>query len=207
MSAQKLRDQREVETKVSEDATVSKNNADDMAKLARDEIPLRRKNTALSLASDIIEQRMTDHGCNKEENLSLPYLFMRMGKLNSAGWKNFTCGVIAAACESGRRGTITFSDFFLKTVSGMAYPAYGVVFAKGITAFSELDAHQRRHDGDRVALWLFLIAIGSMLAIGIQTYMFSSTAATLTAKLRSLSFKAILRQDGEFRCAPTSGTG
>lgn len=83
----------------------------------------------------------------------------------------------------------------------MVYPAYGVVFSKGITAFSNLDPHQRRHDGDRVALWLFIIAIGSMLALGIQSYMFASTAATLTAKLRSLSFKAILRQDSEFRCA------
>lgn len=79
----------------------------------------------------------------------------------------------------------------------MVYPAFGLVYAKGINAFSEIDPHQRRHDGDRVALWLFVIAIISMMTIGIQNYMFASTAATLTAKLRSLSFKAILRQDSK----------
>lgn len=79
----------------------------------------------------------------------------------------------------------------------MVYPAFGVVYAKGINAFSDLDGHQRRHDGDRAALWLFLIAIVSMISIGVQNFMFASAAANLTSKLRSLSFKAILRQDSE----------
>ena len=83
-------------------------------------------------------------------------------------------------------------------MTGVVYPAFGVVFAKGINAFSDHDGHQRRHDGDSVALWLFLIAVGSSFAVGLENYMFSRAAATLTAKLRSLSFKAILRQDGEF---------
>lgn len=83
------------------------------------------------------------------------------------------------------------------TVSGMVYPAFGIVFSKGIGAFSSLDPHQRRHDGDRVALWFFIIAVISMILSLLQTYMFVSTAATLTAKLRSLSFRAILRQDSE----------
>ena len=80
----------------------------------------------------------------------------------------------------------------------MVYPAYGVVFSKGINGFSDLDPHTRRHDGDRTALWLFLIAIISTCTIGIQNYMVAAAAATLTAKIRSLSFRAILRQDSEF---------
>jgi hypothetical protein len=43
----------------------------------------------------------------------------------------------------------------------------------------------------------FIIAIFSTIATGVQNYLFSSAAALLTYKLRSLSFKAILRQDGE----------
>ena len=35
----------------------------------------------------------------------------------------------------------------------MVFPAYGVVFAKGISAFSLADNEARRHAGDRVALW------------------------------------------------------
>ena len=83
-------------------------------------------------------------------------------------------------------------------MSGLVYPAFGVVYALGINAFSDLDPHQRRHDGDRAALYFLIIAIGSTCTIGIHNYMFASAAATLTAKLRSLSFRAILRQDGKF---------
>lgn len=79
----------------------------------------------------------------------------------------------------------------------MVYPAYGVVFSKGISGLSDLDPHKRRHDGDRTALWLFIIAILSACFIGVQNYTFASAAATLTAKIRSLSFRAILRQDSE----------
>lgn len=80
----------------------------------------------------------------------------------------------------------------------MIYPAFGIVYATGLGAFSSLDPQQRRHDGDRVALWFFLVAIISVILGTVQNYMFASTAATLTAKLRSLSFRAILRQDSEF---------
>jgi ATP-binding cassette, subfamily B (MDR/TAP), member 1 len=33
----------------------------------------------------------------QEDDHSLPYLFMRIGKLNRAGWKNYGIGVIAAS--------------------------------------------------------------------------------------------------------------
>jgi len=36
------------------------------------------------------------------------------------------------------------------------------------------------------------------MTISIQNYLFASTAAALTARLRKLSFRAILRQDIEF---------
>jgi ATP-binding cassette subfamily B (MDR/TAP) protein 1 len=92
---------------------------------------------------------------------------------------------------------IVFSDCS-STVSGMVPPAFGVLYAKGINGFSDIDPHQRRHDGDRTALWFFIIALISTCTIGLQDYMFGSAAATLTAKVRSLSFKAILRQDSKF---------
>jgi len=80
----------------------------------------------------------------------------------------------------------------------MVHPAFGVVYARGITGFSDPDPHLRRHDGDRTALYFFIIALLSTCTIGVQNYMFGSEAAALTAKIRSLSFRAILRQDSEF---------
>jgi ATP-binding cassette subfamily B (MDR/TAP) protein 1 len=83
------------------------------------------------------------------------------------------------------------------SVTGTVYPAFGVVFAKAIEAFSYLDPHERRLQGDRNALYLFIIAIVSSIAMSIQIYLFSAAASRLTARLRTLSFKAILRQDSE----------
>jgi len=83
----------------------------------------------------------------------------------------------------------------------MVFPAFGVVYAKGIKGFSDFDPHQRRHDGDRTALWFFTIAFISTSMVGLQNYMFLSAAAKLTAKIRSLCFKAILRQDSMFTYA------
>lgn len=112
-----------------------------------------------------------------------------MGRINRAAWKNYVIGFVTAC------------------MSGMVYPAYGVVFSKGINGFSDLDPHTRRHDGDRAALWLFLIAIISTCTIGIQNYMVAAAAATLTAKIRTLSFRAILRQDIEFFDKDENSTG
>ena len=80
----------------------------------------------------------------------------------------------------------------------MLYPAYAFIFSKGIEGFAKIDPRERRHDGDRNALWLFVIAILSAIAIGFQNYLFGYAASTLTARLRILSFKAVLRQDIEF---------
>ena len=70
--------------------------------------------------------------------------------------------------------------------------------AKGITGFGDLDPHQRRHDGDRNALYFFIIALISGVTIGVKNYLFAASAAELTGRLRSLTFRAILRQDGEY---------
>jgi len=35
----------------------------------------------------------------------------------------------------------------------MVYPAFGVVYAKGIDGFSQLEKFDRRFQGDRNALW------------------------------------------------------
>jgi len=85
----------------------------------------------------------------------------------------------------------------MKSVTGFVYPAFGLVFAKGIEGFSKPTAPERRHEGDRTALWLFVIALISTVTVGAQNYFFMHGAAFLTARLRSLGFKALLRQDSE----------
>lgn len=188
VQAQKLREQRPVLP--DDDSATSVDEHKDMEKLAREEIPLGRKNTGRSLASDILEQkRQAAAGEKEKRDLSLVTLFIRMGKLIRTQWKNYIFGAIFAS------------------LTGMVYPAFGIVYAKGITAFSQTDPHERRVMGDRNALWFFIIAILSMFAIGFQNFLFASAAANLTSKLRSLSFKAILRQDIEFFDKDENSTG
>ncbi|PFH54100.1 hypothetical protein AMATHDRAFT_186925 [Amanita thiersii Skay4041] len=162
---------------------------EDMEKAAREEVPLGRKNTGHSLSSDIIEQKQKAMGKDKDVDYGLFYLMFRMGKLIREAWGNYFIGAIFAA------------------LTGAAYPAFGVVYAKAIDTFSETDRHVRRVGGDRNALWFFIIAIVSAMCIGFQNYLFSAAAARLTSKLRTLSFKAILRQDIEFFDRDENSTG
>lgn len=80
----------------------------------------------------------------------------------------------------------------------MVFPAFGVVYAKAIEGFSYESNEEKRFQGDRNALWFFIIAILSTACVGLQNYYFAAAATHLTARLRSLSFKAILRQDIAF---------
>ena len=82
-------------------------------------------------------------------------------------------------------------------MTGAVYPVFGLIFAKTIQTFSLTDPHDRRVQGDRNALYFFIIAIGATILMGSQVYLFSGAASRLTSKLRSLSFKAILRQDSK----------
>ena len=191
VQAQKLRDAREKRTLDSDSDTAASNEEAEAAQIekeAADEVPLQRQKSGRSLASEILEQRQKERD-GQEKDYSLYYIFKRLGYLNRGVWKQYLFGAIAAICN------------------GATYPAYGIVFAKGISTFSDIDPLRRRHDGDRNALYFFIIAILSMIAVGFQNYLFASSAAELTSKLRSLSFRAILRQDIEFFDKDENNTG
>ncbi|KDQ25589.1 hypothetical protein PLEOSDRAFT_1097506 [Pleurotus ostreatus PC15] len=185
--AQKLREH--TESSDGDSDTADGSEPEDMEKQAREEVPLGRKNTGHSLASELIEKKLQSKAGKSDEDLSLYTLFYRMALLNREGWRRYIVGIIAAI------------------LTGLVWPAFGIVYAKGINGFSMIEKSERRFAGDRNALWLFIIAIISTAAIGIQNYMFSAAAATLTAKLRKLSFKAILRQDIEFFDQEEHSTG
>ncbi|THH28698.1 hypothetical protein EUX98_g5479 [Antrodiella citrinella] len=193
VSAQKLRDSREKRGDGEDDGdetAASGDDHEDLEKKATEEVPLGRTSTrrsGRSLASEALEAKKSQ--TEKAKDYTLPYLFYRMGKINRDGWKKYLFGIIAAI------------------MTGLVYPAFGIVYAKGVNGFADLGSHQRRHDGDRNALWLFVIALISMITIGVQNFFFASSAADLTSKLRSLSFRAILRQDIEYFDKDENSTG
>ncbi|KAH9985634.1 P-loop containing nucleoside triphosphate hydrolase protein [Russula compacta] len=151
----------------------------DIEKAALEEIPLGRSNTQRSLASEILEQREA-RGTAEREEYGLFYLFKRMGKINKGEWKKYLLGC------------------FFSIATGCVFPAFGIVWANAVSNFSDSSAHERRYQGDRNALWSFIVSILAMISIGSQNYLFAASAASLSCKLRSLSLRAILRQDIEY---------
>ncbi|KAJ6530072.1 P-loop containing nucleoside triphosphate hydrolase protein [Mycena vulgaris] len=185
VQAQKLREQ---EDRNSENPVQK---AGDMEKVVREDIPLGRKKTEQQLlSSELSEKRLQEHKNLKNDygEHGLFYLFKRVGKLHRAGWRRYFFGSIFAV------------------LTGCVYPALGIVYAEGINGFS-LEGHARRVAGDRNALWFFIIAILAGVSVGSQNYLFASAAATLTMKLRALTFRAILRQDIEFFDKDENSTG
>jgi len=184
VAAQKLK-----ESQVEDDTGSSTaDGGDDMELAAQEEIPLGRRNTSTrSLASDIVEKNRQQQ--QDEKHYSMFYLFKRIGSLNPPGYKAYFFGTCAAIC------------------TGLVYPAFGVVYSLALDGFSLQDPHERRHAGDRNALWLFVISILSAIAIGVQNWMFNDAASRLSAVLRERSFRAILSQDIEFFDREENNTG
>ncbi|KAF7978444.1 hypothetical protein HWV62_632 [Athelia sp. TMB] len=187
--AQKLREQKEAAS-AAEDGVAAVTVAEGVEVPAEDvQIGLERKSTNHSLASEVLRKRGETGHAEGEEDLGLWRLFRRLAEVNQAGWKLYAFGFVAAC------------------LTGMVYPAFGVVYAKGINAFSQLDNHTRQVDSNRTALYLFVIALGSTATIGFQNFLFATAAAQLSSKLRALSFRAILRQDIEFFDREENSTG
>lgn len=99
VTAQKLREKREEEAGETESVTNASDEAEAMAKKAREEIPLGRKNTGHSLASEIIEKKKAEHQDKDDEDHSLPYIFKRFATINRSGWRNYMIGAVAACSE------------------------------------------------------------------------------------------------------------
>ncbi|KAG2121897.1 P-loop containing nucleoside triphosphate hydrolase protein [Suillus clintonianus] len=151
---------------------------------------LDRKSTIRSTGSDVVSQLKETVGDRApEEDYGLFYLMGRMAGLYREGLRRYFIGSLFAMCN------------------GAAYPASGIIYGRAIAGFSETTNSARRYAGDRNALWFFILAILYGLCVGFQGYYFSSSAAVLTAKLRSMSFKAILRQDIEYFDNEKNSTG
>jgi ATP-binding cassette subfamily B (MDR/TAP) protein 1 len=94
VSGQKLCDLREVEIRDS-GSDIIITHGEDLTKGAKDDVHVRRRDLASSLASDIIQQKVKLND-GQNHNYSLPYLFIQIGKINKAAWKNYAIGFVAA---------------------------------------------------------------------------------------------------------------
>jgi ATP-binding cassette subfamily B (MDR/TAP) protein 1 len=95
VSAQKLRETREAEAL--EGDSESDGEGNDIEAKVREEIPLARRNTGRSLASEIVERRrLAAPRPDEEKDLNLPSLFKTMVSLMPGLGKNYVIGAIFA---------------------------------------------------------------------------------------------------------------
>ena len=185
VAAQKLK-----EAHVEEDDSGSStaDEAEDAEEIAHEDILPMAHSSTRSLASELVKNKLQQQRQQKKD-YGMLYLFRRIGSLNPPGYKEYILGSCAAIC------------------TGMVYPAFGLVYAKSLDGFAAPEPAERRHAGDRNALWLFIIAILSSIAISAQNGLFNHAAAQLSAVLRIKSFKAIVSQDIEFFDREENSTG
>ncbi|NXR72816.1 MDR1 protein, partial [Pycnonotus jocosus] len=111
-----------------------------------------------------------------EENLPA-VSYLKILALNKPEWFYVLMGVIAAA------------------VIGAVHPAFAVIFGKIIGAFQERDPVKRSKNTVVLSLIFLLLGVIILAAYIVQGFMFGKSGETLTMRLRSLSFKALLQQE------------
>lgn len=113
----------------------------------------------------------------ENEELQKEFSFGRIMKMNTPELFYIIVGCLAAA------------------VNGGSQPFFSIVFADVLDVFSGSDVEQMRRD--ILHLSLYFVAIGGAAFVGrtMQSWMFGISGENLTKRLRSLGFKAILRQE------------
>ncbi|XP_033762473.1 LOW QUALITY PROTEIN: ATP-dependent translocase ABCB1-like [Pecten maximus] len=123
---------------------------------------------------DADDDKDTDEEKKKEENKGS---FRRIMRLNAPEWHFILIGCI---------GSIMF---------GAVQPAFAIIFASILDAFASSDENYQKQEINRFVIILAAIAVGSLIALTLQGYMFGKSGEILTMRIRSLSFKAMLRQE------------
>uniref|UniRef100_A0A8C4SJI5 ATP-binding cassette sub-family B member 5 n=1 Tax=Erpetoichthys calabaricus TaxID=27687 RepID=A0A8C4SJI5_ERPCA len=140
-----------------------------------------------SLSRRSIRRRSTARGSRRslkkkqkegEEEENLPEASLsRILSLNKKEWPYLIVGLLASVIDGG------------------VYPCFGIIFAKIIGVFGETDPVIRSQKTTMFSLLFVLLGAIFLVVMSLQGYTFGVSGETLTLKLRSLSFKAILRQE------------
>ncbi|NXA35157.1 MDR1 protein, partial [Eudromia elegans] len=132
--------------------------------------------TAKQQISSMFAHSESAHRELSEENLPA-VSYSRILALNKPEWPYVTLGVIAAA------------------VLGGVHPTFAVIFGKIIGAFQETDEAKKSKNTIVLSLMFLLLGVISLAAYVVQGFMFGKSGETLTMRLRSLSFRALLQQE------------
>ena len=109
VAAQKLREV--PDSKVKQDSIEDDSlTVDTDTEEAQEDMPLIRRETQRSLASQILEQRRKETQDHDAKDYSMYYLFKRMGTINKTEWRRYLLGSICAISELISCSALYFTD-------------------------------------------------------------------------------------------------
>ncbi|KAL7417152.1 ste6-like protein [Mrakia frigida] len=151
----------------------------DARDFAANEKPALERSTTgkSSLSSQILKSKTTGSSTAGNEVIGYPTIAKRFWKINNDCRMYYIVGFITSA------------------LGGCVYPAFGILYGTALNGFSLSSDEQIRWHSYRSGLWFFVMAILAAICIAIQNHCLIRASEALTGKLRSLSFKAILRSD------------
>ncbi|XP_005414963.1 PREDICTED: multidrug resistance protein 3 isoform X2 [Chinchilla lanigera] len=122
------------------------------------------------------------HNSLSAENIELdanvpPVSFLKVLKLSKTEWPYFVVGTVCAIAN------------------GALQPAFSIIFSEMIAIFGPGDNAVKQHKCNMFSLLFLGLGIISFFTFFLQGFAFGKAGEILTMRLRSMAFKAMLRQD------------
>ncbi|XP_070583540.1 ATP-dependent translocase ABCB1 [Erythrolamprus reginae] len=150
---------------------------------------LRRRSTRRSLKKSAMEEKDLEvQTVQPDENLP-KVSFFKIMRLNTSEWPYFLVGTFSAL------------------VNGALQPAFSIIFSEIIGIFASTDSKFLRDKSNLYSLLFLGLGVVSFITFFLQGFSFGRAGEILTMKLRSMGFKAILRQDISWFDNPKNSTG
>ncbi|KAG8508441.1 Phosphatidylcholine translocator ABCB4, partial [Galemys pyrenaicus] len=137
-----------------------------------------RNSTHKSLRNSRKHQNSLDMETNELDENVPPVSFLKVLKLNKTEWPYFVVGTVCAIAN------------------GALQPAFSVLFSEMIAIFGPGDDEVKQRKCNMFSLLFLGLGIISFFTFFLQGFTFGKAGEILTTRLRSMAFKAMLRQVG-----------
>ncbi|XP_071519936.1 ATP-dependent translocase ABCB1-like [Panulirus ornatus] len=130
-----------------------------------------------------LQRRRSSSSRNKKEkdkgddDIAPPVSTFKILKMNASEWPYIVSGVVGAA------------------IQGTCVPLYAVLFGEVLGTLAVVEETEARKEANFYALLFLMIGIVAAVSMFMQSFMFSLSGEILTARLRKLTFAAMLRQE------------
>ncbi|XP_060052276.1 phosphatidylcholine translocator ABCB4 isoform X1 [Erinaceus europaeus] len=138
---------------------------------------ISRNSTHKSLRNSRRYQNGLDMETSELDENVPPVSFLKVLKLNKTEWPYFVVGTLCAI------------------INGALQPAFSVIFSEMIEIFRPGDDEVKQQKCDMFSLLFLGLGIISFFTFFLQGFTFGTAGEILTTRLRSMAFKAMLRQD------------